>query len=347
MTLLWLSITTVEFSSFLTDRTFCVTIGDCTSNIAPLFSGVPQGSTLAPLLFSLYIVPLAAIIANHNVYFHFDADDVQIYMPLLLSDPNAFTLLHNCMRDIRQWLSQNFLQLNESKTEYILFRPDSSPDIVNLCTSVFPLSDLVKNLGIIFDWGFTFEKQIRAVVKLCFFHLRLLTKVKPLLSHGDLEKAIHAFVISRLDYCNALYIGVPQSLRNKLQLVQNAAARLLSNAPKFAHISPILCALHWLPIQFRIKFKILLFVFKAIHGLAPSYLSDLLAIYVPRRALRSTDQLSLVVPQSRYKKWGDCSFSVCGPRLWNALPVELRVESDLVAFKSALKTHFLKQAFES
>uniref|UniRef100_A0A3Q3JTA0 Reverse transcriptase domain-containing protein n=1 Tax=Monopterus albus TaxID=43700 RepID=A0A3Q3JTA0_MONAL len=99
------------FSSFLTDRTFSVSIGDCTSNIAPLISGVPQGSTLAPLLFSLYIAPLAAIIANHNI----------------------------CYSQILQWLYQNFLQLNESKTEYILFRLDSSPDF-NLCTSVLYLS---------------------------------------------------------------------------------------------------------------------------------------------------------------------------------------------------------------
>lgn len=90
--------------------------------------------------------------------------------------------------------------------------------------------------------------------------------------------------------------------------------------PKYAHITPVLHLLHWLPVQSRIDFKVLLFVFKSINGLAPLYLSDLLSIRTPLRALRSSEHVSLVFPRTNYKKWGDCSFAIYGPRLWNSLP---------------------------
>ena len=91
-----------------------------------------------------------------------------------------------------------------------------------------------------------------------------------------MEKNIHAFITTRLDYCNALYLGVSQSGLQRLQLVQNAAARLLTGTRRRDHITPVLSTLHWLPVRFRITFKVLLFVFKFRHGLAPSYISELL-----------------------------------------------------------------------
>lgn len=86
-------------------------------------------------------------------------------------------------------------------------------------------------------------------------------------------------LISRLDYCNVLYLGVSQSLLSRLQLVQNAAARLLTGTKKREHISPVLVSLHWLPVKYHIQFKALLFVSKGLHGLAPPYISDLLSFH--------------------------------------------------------------------
>lgn len=131
-----------------------------------------------------------------------------------------------------------------------------------------------KNLGFIFDSAFQFEKQISSVVKASFFQLRLLAKVKPYRLRKDFERVIHAFITSRLDYCNSLYVGLDQSSLHRLQLVQNAAARLLTGTKKREHITPVLASLHWLPVCFRIDFKILLLVFKILNGLAPSYLSE-------------------------------------------------------------------------
>ena len=119
------------------------------------------------------------------------------------------------------------------------------------------------------DCDFLMDKQINSVLKSAFFQLRILSKVKAFLSFADFEKVIHAFISTRLDYCNELYFGVSQNCLHRLQLVQNAAARLLTGTRRYDHISPVLSALHWLPVRFRIHFKILLFVFKSLHGLAP------------------------------------------------------------------------------
>ncbi len=148
-------------------------------------------------------------------------------------------------------------------------------------------------------------------LKLVFFQPCLLDKAKPFLNRSDLEKAIHAFISSRLDYCN---VGVSQSSLNRLQLVQNAAARLLTNTRKHEHITPIVYSLHWLDL------KIVLFVFKALNGLTPLYVTEMLAFRQSNRVLRSTNQLLLEVPRSRYKHWGGLAFPVTGPILWNKLP---------------------------
>ncbi|XP_032366676.1 LOW QUALITY PROTEIN: uncharacterized protein LOC116685831 [Etheostoma spectabile] len=337
------------FRSYLANRSFSVAIGDHCSSKASLPCGVPQGSILGPILFSMYMLPLGSIIKKHNLSFHFYADDLQIYLPIKPNENTALTKLLDCITDIKQWLSQNFLHLNDSKTECILF---GSPSMSNVLTTISgtlaPLfKSHVKNLGVTFDNGLKFDKQISSVVSASFFQLRLLAKVQSFLSRQDLEKAIHAFISSRLDYCNALYVGLSQSSISRLQLVQNAAARFLTSTSRREHITPVLSSLHWLPVRFRIDFKLLLFVFNAIYGLAPSYLTEILTVRDCGRALRSSGQCLLEVPRSRLKQWGDCSFAVAAPRLWNKLPPDIRTTTDLSLFKTKLKTHFFKLAFNS
>ncbi len=188
------------------------------------------------------------------------------------------------------------------------------------------------------------------MVKSCLYHLRLLTKVKPFLSLKKFEMVMHVFVMVmhafRLDYCNSLYIGAPQSCVSRLQLVQNAAARLLYGKRKYESITPVLISLHWLPVKYRIDFKILLFVYKSLHNLAPQYLSDLLQPYTQSRVLRSADSALLQVPRARLKNRGDRAFSVVGPKLWNSLPIHIRTASTtLNVFKSTLKTYLFSLAF--
>ena len=152
--------------------------------------------------------------------------------------------------------------------------------------------------------------------------------------------------MSRLDYCNAVLYGLPDAQLQKLQLVQNAAARLVSGTHRREHITPVLFALHWLPISKRIQFKLLLLVYRCTHQHAPAYLTDLVVPYVPARSLRSAEQ-NLLVTVKRYnlERYGRRSFSVAGPSLWNVLPSAIRNSMSLPAFRSSLKTPLFREAF--
>uniref|UniRef100_A0A4W5Q8G8 Reverse transcriptase domain-containing protein n=1 Tax=Hucho hucho TaxID=62062 RepID=A0A4W5Q8G8_9TELE len=334
------------FRSYLSERVFKVGVGGSTSPAAPLSCGVPQGSILGPILFSLYLLPLGSILKKHNISFHFYADDSQIYLPIKSKGDNSLKILLDCFYDIKAWMALNFLHFNESKTEVMIFRPSSSTGASQL--DLGPLTPYVKpmvtNLGVKMDCDFQLEKQINSVVKASFFQLRLLTKLKPFLSFVDFERVIHAFITTRLDYCNALYVGINQASLSRLQMVQNAAARLLTGTRKRDHITPVLASLHWLPVCFRIHFKILLFVFKSLYGQAPAYISELLKPHDPLRSLRSADQLLFFVPRTRLINRGDRAFSVVAPRLWNDLPLHVRLAPSLHIFKSRLKTHFYSLA---
>ncbi len=203
----------------------------------------------------------------------------------------------------------------------------------------------MKNLGVVFDEHLKFDRQINSVVKSSFFQLRLLSKAKSFLSFKNLEKVIHAFITSKLDYCNSLYIGISQTALSRLQLVQNAAARLLTRSHKRDHITPVLQSLHWLPVRFRVDFKILLIVYKSLNGMAPSYISDLLIEHNVNRSLRSSNQRLLFIPKTRRKCRGDRAFATAAPRLWNDLPLFIRMASSVAIFKSKLKTYLFDKAF--
>lgn len=185
------------------------------------------------------------------------------------------------------------------------------------------------------------------MVKGSFYQLRTLSKVKPYLSFNDLESVIHAFISCKLDYCNSLYVGLDHSSLRRLQLVQNAAARLLTGTKKRKHITPVLASLHWLPIRFRIDFKVLLIVFKILTGLAPLYLKELIQVRYPARALRSSGEPLLDIPRTKLKTKGDRAFSVAAPKLWNSLPLHIRLAGSVERFKSALKTYLFSLAFGS
>ena len=153
-----------------------------------------------------------------------------------------------------------------------------------------------------------------------------------------MEMVLHAFVTSRIDYGNGLLYGLPDCEITKLQRVQNAAARLLTSSCKYDHITPVLQELYWLPVRYRIHFKILLLTFKALNGMVPAYISDL--INVRKHAcysLRSDSGTILLHPVGTKKKsFGDRSFSVAAPTLWNAFPARLRNIDSNLTFKSCL-----------
>ncbi|XP_060595673.1 uncharacterized protein LOC132749793, partial [Ruditapes philippinarum] len=128
-----------------------------------------------------------------------------------------------------------------------------------------------------------------------------------------------------MDYCNALLYGVRKTTLNKLQHLQNTAARIITGTSRFEHITPVLKKLHWIPVVYRVDFKILMQTYKALHDQSPIYLKHLLALYQPTRNLRSKNSSKqLVVAKSRTVRYGERSFSSMAPKLWNALPDSIR-----------------------
>ncbi|MDF4316827.1 reverse transcriptase family protein, partial [Vibrio parahaemolyticus] len=337
------------FQSYLSDRFQFVDVHNESSSRTKVCFGVPRGSVLGPILFTLYMLPLGNIIRNHSVNFHCYADDTQLYLSMKPEESNQLTKLHNCLKDIKTWMS-NFLMLNSDKTEVIVLGPkqlrDSlSDDIVSLDGIALASSTTVRNLGVIFDQDLSFNSHLKQTSRTAFFHLRNIAKIRPILTRKDAEKLVHAFVTSRLDYCNSLLSGSSSKSLKTLQLIQNAAARVLTGTKKRDHISPVLASLHWLPVKSRIEFKILLLTYKALNGQAPSYLRELIVPYYPTRTLRSENAGLLVVPKVSKSRSGARAFSYQAPLLWNHLPVTVREADTVSTFKTRLKTFLFDKAY--
>ena len=262
--------------------------------------------------------------------------------------------IEHCISDVQTWMSNNRLKLNGDKTELTVF---SSPRLSNQLPPVqLSIGDdrinpqsSCRNLGSFFDQNLSMHIHVTSVCQASYFYLSKIASIRPLLDQNTTEALIHAFVSSRLDYCNSLLFGITQQNLAKLQKVQNKAARICLKVSRKSHIPSLslLKELHWLPILYRIYFKILLLTFKCLHNLAPPYLSDLLRYRPSERTTRSASLDLLFIPKSRTKSFGDRSFAVAATRLWNELPLYLRNSESVVGFKKNLKTHMFKLAFTS
>ena len=287
------------FASYLTDRTQRVTVNDGLSSAFPLRQGVPQESCLGPLLFTIYTSKLFDIVSKHLRSVHYYADDTQLYLAFSPAvqgeDEAALNAMRHCIHDLRNWMIEERLMLSDDKTELMLIGTRQQLQKVNLNDitvgdTVVEAKSVARNLGSWFDCNLDMSFHI-SISKQCasaFYHLHNISRIRRLLSADTTKAFVHAFVTSRVDYCNSLLYGLPYkrllltcSHLNKVQRVLNAAARLVCRAPRYCRITPLLYELHWLPVRRRISFKILLFVFKAIHGIAPTYLRELVSMTRP------------------------------------------------------------------
>lgn len=192
------------------------------------------------------------------------------------------------------------------------------------------------------------EKQVSSVTKSCYMYhqIRSIGHIRQYITDNACKTLVSSLVTSRLDYGNALLYKINVSATARLQRVQNTAARLITRKKKYDSITPVLKHLHWLPVQYRSKFKILLYVFKSLHGKAPKYLQDLIKPYIPSRSLRSGNDGLIQQPTDvRTKTFGDRRFDQAGATLWNELPLYLRKEQSIDCFKKGLKTHFFRKAY--
>lgn len=341
------------FKSYLSDRKLTVNISGVNSSERYLMSGVPQGSVLGPLLFSLYTAPLGDLLRLHQMDYHLYADDTQLYITFNSSSPDdlemATSRIEACVRDIDAWMCWNKLKLNSDKTELLYLNAQHHPQAplnsISVCDEIICPSSPVRNIGVLMDSSLTMEQYVTSICKSCFYHLRNISRLRKYLNLQSTKTLVHALISTRLDFCNSALYGLPKYLIDRLQRVQNAAARVVTFSRKFDHITPILIDLHWLPVEKRIIFKVLLITFKALHGIAPAYISDLINLYIPERNLRSSNSNRLAVPRYKLRTCGYRAFSCAAPLLWNALPSNIRFADSLCSFKSQLKTYLFIEAF--
>lgn len=250
---------------------------------------------------------------------------------------------------IREWMKQHFLKLNADKTEVLMIhRPSPTASFISevhiLDTSI-TYSGSARNLGVIFDQTLSMKDHVASVCKRAYYQLHLIHRVRKSITEEAARTLVQSNVTSLLDYCNALLAGLPAVLVDRLQRVQNCAARIVKCENRSCHITPLLKDLHWLPVKHRISYKVNVLTFKAIHGHSPVYIAELLHLYQPSRDLRSGSKNLLAIPRSNLKTVGERAFSSQAPILWNKLPDNLRCVDNFCDFKRLLKTHYFKLAF--
>ena len=200
----------------------------------------------------------------------------------------------------------------------------------------------MRNLGVYVNGELSMTDHIKKLSQSCFFQLRQLRTIRRSLSKEATRLLLHAFVVSRLDYCNALFTGLPSKSIGNLQVIQNAAARFFGGLRKYDHVtSTMKTELHWLRILERISFKLSTLVYKALRGEGPAYLRELCIPVSDNFHLsshRSANRGDLFVPRTRTATYGKRAFSAAGPATWNSLPAEIRQSETLTVFKSKLKT---------
>ena len=240
--------------------------------------GVPQGSCLGPLLFFVHASKIFEIVDKHNLKIHCYAEDSQLYLSFCPNDnanqEAALARVERCIKDIRNWMLNDLLKLNDDKTEFIII--DTSQQLAKVSinsllvvTAIITPVSSARNLGSWFDSNLTMAIHSSKICNSAFYYLYNLRRIRKYLSKDNTKTLVRAFISSRIKYCNSLLYGLSEYQLDKLQRVQNMCARLICNERKYCHITPLLIDLHWLPVKFRIELKFLLIVFRIFNGLAP------------------------------------------------------------------------------
>ena len=250
-------------------------------------------------------------------------------------------------------MASNRLRLNASKTECMWCATTRRQHLLDLAPielngSAISPSTSVRDLGVLLSPDMSMNGHVNKVVSECFYKLRQIKTCRRSLPIPVAISLVNCFIVSKVDYCNALLANQPELVVGRLQSVLNAAARLIYGLRKFDHISEtIRDKLHWLRVRQRIDFKLCLIVYKSVHGLAPEYINTMLQpvnSVEARQRLRSATDGDLIVPAAK-TAFGKRAFSIAATKKWNSLPPVIRASASVGAFKRVLKTHLFKISY--
>jgi hypothetical protein len=333
---------------YLDGRHQSVIIHDSSSSPSLIKCGVPQGSVLGPILFSIYMNGIKEIFDSHDLPYVLYADDVQV---VAVGEPNDVQLtlekIQTCARHLGKWLSVRQLKMNEGKTEILvvgsqrILRGISIPSSVDICGSEVSISQSVRDLGIIIDRSLTFHQHINKMTAAAFSYIHIIGRWRQSLPLSVRILLIHALVLSRINYCSSLLQGVASTSLKRLQHIINTSIRMASGKKREESIQPELKKLGWLPIQQHILWRFCCLIYKVKCSQRPLYLSRTLHPRVPSRDLRSADECLLVVPNVR-TRMGEMAFMRMAPSVWNRIPKEIRLAKSFSTFKNNLHKHLME-----
>ena len=334
-------------TSYRNDRTTRVCVLGEYSKDHVLQCGVPHGSIAGPLIFTAYAQPVANIIRRFQIGYHIYADDTQLYVSF---DPKseedivtAKSRLTDSIAKIRSWMLANKLKLNDSKTELVLIAsPRNASAMPNLeleiGESVITPSGSIKNLGIMFDNNLTMKDHVSLLCRTVNFHLRNLNRIRYYIDRSTCAHAVGSLILSRLDYSNSLLGALSSTDLDRLQKLQNRAARLIYQSISVARQLLLFVSCTGCLWSRELSLRSQCMCTTVYNGSSPVYLQDLISKYNSgRQGLRcNRDQTCLAIPNTK-RAFGDKYFAVFGPKLWNSLPANLREAPSVQCFKKLFK----------
>lgn len=317
--------------NYLADRSQLVKLNNIRSDTVPVLSGVPQGSILGPLLFTLFINDLPSTLKFCNV--HMYADDVQLYRHFKLMDANAsIGQLNGDLSRVSDWARMNQLTLNKEKTQVIVIykRPIDTSLFPSVCISdtMLPYLNKVKNLGIIFNKSFTWIDHLNKTSQSVHLILRRLWKFATLTPLGTRRKLIVSLIIPKLLYGYLLFFPLDTACNTKLTLIYNSCLRYIYRLRKYDHISEYQNSIFGCSLANYLQFRSCAFLYKLQRSGQPSYLADQL---IPGFSSRT---MNFALPRHSSRQFS-MSFFVHGITLWNALPVSAKRATSVGTFRSA------------
>ena len=339
---------------YFTNRTFSIDVDNKFSSPQPLVYGVPQGSLLGPIFYIAYTKEIEKIVKYHGMKLQMYADDTQIYYPFTDQQLiNAEHKINECLKEIKCWMDKNYLKINPNKTIVKLFSTNmQSMALINSFKLLFDSNFLspsasISVLGISLDSKTSLSSFVDKTARKCNLILRNLRNIKDSLSFNVRVTLISCLVLANLDYCNVLLACSTNTLLLPLKNVLHRSVRFIYNLRKFDHISPFLFKLHFLPIKFRIKFKLSLIAYKIINKMSPVYLQNDFYLFQATTTMNlrpgsGRDNLMFHLSNEQAKK------NTIQTKLiveWNRLPINIRQITSIPSFKTELKTFYFKEAF--
>ena len=334
--------TTNLIRSYLSDRKQFVVNNNIKSDLLSTKTGVPQGSILGPLLFSLYINDLPDILSFCSC--HLYADDCQIYIDGTNSDQkNVISRMNADIKAIENWSSENFLTLNAKKTQAIILcnknsdtdRNKNSYESINVLNNKIDYSKFVKNLGVFIDCHLSFKKHVNFVCSKIYATLKGIVALRKFTDKEMRIKLVKSLIIPHFTYADLIFSAASCKAINKLQISYNSCIRYIFNLRKHDSVSDYRSLIFGMPLQEYYKFRAISFVRKCLIGECPEYFQG---YFVASGSHRRCD---LIMPEARMEV-GNKSFKSRGSRLWNSLPNVIK----RIPILSQHKTNFEKQCIK-